>query len=51
MKCIQYYPKFIKDGVQYARVSDEEAANAVASLKAAYAPKRLWKQHVRDAVA
>jgi len=49
MKCIRYYPPYIKDGVKIARVTDAEAHKAVAAGKAKYAPKAVWKKHVRDA--
>lgn len=49
MKCIQYHPQYIKDGAQFARVTDAEAHDAVAAGKATYAPKSAWKKHVRDA--
>lgn len=49
MKCIQYFPKHIKDGAQFARVSDDDAKREVEAHRATYVPKRLWKKHVRDA--
>ena len=51
MKCIQYFPKHIKNGVQFERLSDSEADEKVSAHVATYCPKRLWKKHVRDVQA
>ena len=48
MKCVQYFPKHIKAGVQFDRLPDSEADRLVAAHMATYAPKRLWKKHTRD---
>ena len=40
MKCIKFYPHH---GGHVARVTDEEATQAVASKMAIYAPKHWWK--------
>ena len=43
MKCIQY-----TSNDTITRVMDETAANAVASGRAKYIAKKIWKEQVRD---
>jgi|GEM_PF-5752907 len=48
MKCIQYFPKYVKGGVQFDRVTDDVADQEVAAHRATYCPKFLWKKYTRD---